>query len=416
MSQADAIVDVLIVGGGFAGLAAARAVAASGLSVRVLERKEVLGTPIRTSGASWTQSMRRLGVPPHLYHPVSVAKILAPEETCVLRGDPPPGAILHVDALLRWQAKTAEFLGAEIQTGIEIRGAENSGGIWTLSSRKGAQRGRFLIDASGMNGVLTRVLSTPRVTRFGLGAEFLLEAPDFDSDTIALWMGFPGLQAGYAWAFPEGDDRVRFGVGLIRPDHKASPRRVLEAFLEVGPETEALRGRKALETRVGAIPSQPFSGEIVGEGWLRVGDAAGQASPLLGEGIRYALELGDLAGETLAEAWQKERGPPTPAQLSPYPELYGYRYGRRFRFEHVLNRRLARASARGWAKAVAMLRELPQEAAIDLLAGEFRPRLLLALAKSSPGTLWKLAKDLIASKAPGRRAHVGESRSQETAR
>jgi len=64
-------VDVLIVGGGPAGLAAAEAAANRGASVLVLERQNEIGYPVHTSGGSWVSDMQALGIPQHLYHPVS---------------------------------------------------------------------------------------------------------------------------------------------------------------------------------------------------------------------------------------------------------------------------------------------------------------------------------------------------------
>src|SRR6185437_118977 len=62
--------DVLVVGGGPAGLSAAEAAANGGARVAVLERQKEIGYPIHTSGGSWISDMRALGIPEELYYPI----------------------------------------------------------------------------------------------------------------------------------------------------------------------------------------------------------------------------------------------------------------------------------------------------------------------------------------------------------
>ena len=54
-------VDVLIVGGGPAGLAAAEAAASQGARTLLLERQHEIGYPVHTSGGSWISDMQALG-------------------------------------------------------------------------------------------------------------------------------------------------------------------------------------------------------------------------------------------------------------------------------------------------------------------------------------------------------------------
>jgi digeranylgeranylglycerophospholipid reductase len=52
--------DVLIVGGGPAGLAAGEAAARQGVRTLILERQHEIGYPIHTSGGSWVSDMQAL--------------------------------------------------------------------------------------------------------------------------------------------------------------------------------------------------------------------------------------------------------------------------------------------------------------------------------------------------------------------
>ncbi|HEX8033241.1 MAG TPA: FAD-dependent oxidoreductase, partial [Ktedonobacterales bacterium] len=70
--------DVLVVGGGPAGLAAAEAAAKGGAHVAVLERQKEIGYPVHTSGGSWIGDMQAIGIPDNLYHPIRSVTFLAP--------------------------------------------------------------------------------------------------------------------------------------------------------------------------------------------------------------------------------------------------------------------------------------------------------------------------------------------------
>ncbi len=59
-------IDIVVVGGGPAGLAAAGAAASQGVRVHILERHNEIGYPIHTSGGSWISDMQALSIPERL--------------------------------------------------------------------------------------------------------------------------------------------------------------------------------------------------------------------------------------------------------------------------------------------------------------------------------------------------------------
>src|ERR1700691_2186240 len=79
----DSACDVIIAGGGPAGLSAAEVLAAHGRSVTVLEQNQEIGSPIRTSGGSFIDEMEALGIPARLYHPISRVRFLSPNNAAV---------------------------------------------------------------------------------------------------------------------------------------------------------------------------------------------------------------------------------------------------------------------------------------------------------------------------------------------
>ena len=101
-----------------------------------------------------------------------------------------------------------------------------------------------------------------------------------------------------------------------------------------------------MEHHAGLIPSECFAAKFAGDGILGVGDAAGHASSLLGEGIRWAIHAGRMAGEVAADAIEK--GDVSRAALSAFEHQWIKRYGRDLRLAHKLNERLAGWDDRKW--------------------------------------------------------------------
>ena len=73
-------VDVLVVGGGPAGLMAAYAAASGGCSTLVVERGAEIGDPVHTSGATAVRTMQRFDIPEELYHVVNRLRMCSPGE------------------------------------------------------------------------------------------------------------------------------------------------------------------------------------------------------------------------------------------------------------------------------------------------------------------------------------------------
>src|SRR5919108_1883748 len=109
--------DVLVVGGGPAGLLAATTAAAASRSVTLLERQAEIGEPVHTSGATAPETMRRFGIPDGLYHPVSRIRFRSANEEVVFEYAEPALCVIDVRGVYRHLAERASAAGAEVLTG-----------------------------------------------------------------------------------------------------------------------------------------------------------------------------------------------------------------------------------------------------------------------------------------------------------
>ncbi len=386
--------DLVVVGGGPAGLSAAGSAAAAGARVLLLEREGAFGIPTRTSGGSFLASLRALGIPDHLSTPMHRVLFLGPASRADFRYPQPRVCVLDVRALYQWLAEAAAAAGAELSLRATVLGVEQDGDQVRLRVRgAGGERSvvaRFAVDASGTAAVLSGALGMhPPFRRRGVGAELDLAAPGFPGDTCVLAVGEALAPSGYAWAFPWRPGRVRLGVGVMRPDSQVDPRDLLQAARRLPEVGDWLAGAQPVEVHAGIIPAEPLRRTVVAGRVVCAGDSASHASTLAGEGIRFAIGAGRAAGAAVARAVAAGGGT---APLQAFERSWARRHRRDFAIAYRLNRLLGGFDDAHWDRAVETLAQTPPWFAATALSTDFRPSAVLRLAAAHPALAWRLLR------------------------
>jgi digeranylgeranylglycerophospholipid reductase len=367
--------DVVVVGAGPAGTSAAEYAAKQGVRVCLLEKDTEIGCPIRTSGATFVSKLRELAVPPHLYHPLRALRFVGPTRSVRFEYREPVACVLDVRGLYQHLAVEAAAAGVEVRLARQVIDARRERyGSWTIVARipGGVEQysAPVVVDASGFARIIQRKagLCGP-FRRFGFGAEYDLFTPEWPEDEAALVVGSDVAPSGYGWVFPRGNRRTRVGVGVIRPDTDARPHDFLGRFMRAPRVAPELQGAQPIEMHVGYIPSEPVGGRCSYDGLIAVGDAAGHASPLVGEGIRYAISAGRSAGRIVGECVRDQDC--SAAALARFGQQWQTEQGRFMRIAYAVNLRLARYTDDMWDEKIALLHRLAPDLFLQALMTEF---------------------------------------------
>ncbi|MFE3453137.1 NAD(P)/FAD-dependent oxidoreductase [Nonomuraea sp. NPDC059194] len=164
----------------------------------------------------------------------------------------------------------------------------------------GEVRARAVVAADGANSTMRRLLGVPPPPdeHTAIAVRGYADLPDAD-DAQLIAMQQSGWPA-YAWAFPIGDGTANVGYGMLLPRLRETGlpgRQVLYGRL-----AELLPGLPARDLRAHHLPLSPGRPRPGVGRVMFAGDAAGLINPLTGEGIYYALLSGRLAGEAAVTA------------------------------------------------------------------------------------------------------------------
>jgi digeranylgeranylglycerophospholipid reductase len=385
--------DIVVVGGGPAGLAAAEAAAQGGVRVAVLERQSEIGYPIHTSGGSWVADMRAIGIPAHLYHSIHHITWLSPNRQLRLTYDDPVACVLDVRGVYQFLAGRAVQAGAALYPRSPVEGPIIADGhvVGVIAKSHTGQTtrwsARIVIDASGFTSTIaTKAGLHAGYRRYGYGAEYDYYAPNYNPDDLYLIMGSQVAPNGYAWIFPRGNGRVRLGIGVLRPDTEADARTYLDTFTERLPQlAPVFAGASPIEYHTGLFPSEGMTDSFVGNGFLTTGDSAGQGSTLVGEGIRFAIYSGQMAGRVAAAAVRADD--PSAQFLACYEREWRERFGRAMRIAYLINKRIAAYTDDQWDNGLDLLARMTPAQIAQALRGDFTSRLLLGIARRNPTLL-----------------------------
>lgn len=382
--------DLVVVGGGPAGSSAAFSAAKAGIKVALIEKEESIAETVRTSGVTWIKDIREYEIPEDCYNPIKNFSFCSPNNEVSIRDTVPRAAVLDVRKTYRWLAEQAEIQGADIfvKTTITdaIRNSEGDiiGVSGTNENGKIVFHAKVVIDASGFPSTVSKAMGhVTQWKRFGAGAEYEVRAEKVEEDRWWLMVGQQYSPAGYAWIFPLGNNIARIGVGVGKPESNVDPTQRLKEIMEkkMGPIRD-LGEITPIEFHYGLIPNDGLSRKTVYNNLILVGDTAGQANPLVLEGIRYAIRFGRVAGDTAAKAVKSGRT--SEKELQPYEDNWKREIESKISSAGKVQDRWIGLTDEQWNKELDIISELNAEEFLDFIKADFGLSNILKLATHHP--------------------------------
>ena len=334
--------DVLVVGAGPAGSAAAAWAAKAGLDVvladaAVFPRDKTCGDGLTPRAIG---ELQRLGLEDWLRaHTVNQGlRAHGFGQTLLL---PWPGGTLpswgsavartELDDHLRTTAIKAGATAVDGARAVDVR--RDGDRVAAVVFRAGAETFEIgcerLVVADGVRSPLGKVLGRVwhRDTVYAVAGRSYVASAMSDDPWISSHLELRGedgeILSGYGWIFPLGTGEVNLGVGSLatskRPANVAV-KPLMQHYADERREDFQLSGELRAPTSA-LLPMGGAVSHLAGPNWALIGDAAALVNPLNGEGIDYGLESGRLVAEVLSEGRDLE---------STWPALLSDHYGESF--------------------------------------------------------------------------------------
>ncbi|MFZ4809903.1 MAG: NAD(P)/FAD-dependent oxidoreductase [Ilumatobacteraceae bacterium] len=335
--------DLLIIGGGPAGSAAAIVAARAGVNVTLFEkgphgRDKVCGDGLTPRAVA---ALDELKIDQSSAHRIDGLRMIAGSKTRELAW-PTTDRFPNHGAVWPRNRFDTHLIDVAIESGAEVRFESEALPVMDGERCIGVISGGdtftapLTILAAGAQGAAAKMLGAERDQDepFGLAIRAYAPTPRHAERHLEACLSLRDEHGtavpGYGWMFPAGDGTVNIGVGALstmKGFKKLNLNTLLDQYAAIVREPWGL-GDYLDKPRAWRLPMSCVRRH--GPGWLAAGDAAGFVNPMNGEGIDYALESGMLAVEQFLS------NPATAPGV--YDQLVGERFdsflrtGRRFSF------------------------------------------------------------------------------------
>ncbi|MGB3222198.1 MAG: NAD(P)/FAD-dependent oxidoreductase [Desulforhopalus sp.] len=278
--------DVIIVGAGPGGLACAEITASQGLKTLVLERKKILGRKVCAGGITWNGLIKK--VPNVLTERKFTEQfVFSRYQRACISSPTPIIATVNREKLGQQMAEKALNAGAQILLNCQVLSIK--GNELTFLDKKCQKMVRqtfdYLVGADGSSSIVRRHLGIP-IKNIGIGINYQL--PGFFPD-MEWHLDSTLFRSGYSWVFPH---KETVSVGAYADARVMKAKKLQESLMKW--------------SKKWGYPLSDYKGtaEYINFDYrgyqfkniFLVGDAAGLASGLTGEGIYPAI----ISGETVA--------------------------------------------------------------------------------------------------------------------
>lgn len=304
--------DVIIIGSGPAGGSCARALSKNNKRVLLIEKLKDFSINSYSSGGAPIEIMDRYELPHELVSSYwDSFALYSTKNHCQWNSTENKGVILDFEKLRKYLAEDAVAHGAELQMHasylnhyeekeklhVEIKD-HSTGLVKTIQTT-------ILVDASGTDrAVLGANKNCQSIAATGIEYHVHVDKDLYDqyAKTLSFFLGHHWMPQGYAWVFPIEENRLKIGVVRFFAQEQIVPHHPSLNHYQDAMLSSILGNRKyTVEKRHGKTIVYSYGQKDLRlkKNILALGDSISTLNPLAAEGIRHAMESGELAAHCI---------------------------------------------------------------------------------------------------------------------
>lgn len=304
----DYTYDVIIVGGSFSGLSVASILSRSGLNILLVERDKKIGLNDNPVRGTFTKTINKYDLMECVLKEYDAVNFYGTKSRAKITLDRDKVCLFDSTKLLNILKKKVK---CRVLTNCEIISAKRKNHSVVLTDNNGNEyAARIVVDASGRSSVVARSFGISKSRVYCKCYIALLSNCNLNSKE-AYYFSSPKISNGSAWVEPLSEKKCQIGIADFEPytiSNKDSMRSSLlylmndfRASKEMLSHSKIVKGSE----RCISYPVGPMDTMVL-DNVLAVGDSAGQATPLLGEGIRVGLDMAEACARAVELAFSKK--------------------------------------------------------------------------------------------------------------
>ncbi|MEM1658700.1 MAG: NAD(P)/FAD-dependent oxidoreductase [Candidatus Jordarchaeales archaeon] len=303
--------DVVVVGGGPAGLVCGEELARSGLRVIVVDKKETPNKGKPCGGMLTERAVRKFKISSEVFErELYGVAVSVGERQFMVDYNERVGVNVDRTRLGLHLAERVEGEGGRVFCGERVKEVsfrEES----VVCRGSNDYECEWIVFADGVLS-LSRTISgwNWRRDQLGLCFQYIVEVgekrveEDFGCRNY-FYYGGGVAPFGYAWIFPRRDSLV-VGVGSLLSEVRGSLKKYLDNFVWGHPlVAPKVKGGRVVKFETALVPLSGIIENVCGRRWVAVGDAAGAVSAITGEGMYFAMLSAVVGAEGVLRVYEK---------------------------------------------------------------------------------------------------------------
>ena len=325
--------DLIVVGGGPAGAAAARRAGKIGLETLLIEKAQFPRYKA-CAGALSRRAMSYLDfdIPAHIIErEVFGARVHFDGAVLERHKDYRLSVLVTRSVLDSYLLEKAIETGVDVKTGERVIECKENEGCVEIRTSKNVYRGKFVVLAEGSQGKLKNgVRRTDGKNEYAIAVVTEIEEENRPIDSYirnAIDLHFGIAKLGYGWIFPH-DGYFSVGIAGVA-SCMPHPRKVMTDFLR----DNGFSGDRELHAHM--LPAGGIRRKLVGSRVVLSGDAAGFVDTFYGEGLAYAIRSGQIAVDVISDIILNNK---SLSSLRRYESVCENEFGANLRWSLMLSR------------------------------------------------------------------------------